>query len=336
MNFFFKLFVFVGLLLFINACQSVSLQTTQKILQSQKELPQWYTNPPKSTGNELYGVAEGQTQQDAIAHALSEIVARLNVSIASSFRSKSVVHEGTREGVAREYVDEISSEVQKITISNYELLASHKLGFKRYAALVKVDKKAFVQALKSELQREFFALQDLKKANTLNALEKLRLYKEKLNALQGLENKLAVLSVLEKDFDQKYYLQKYAVFKREYEALRGKISFWIYADYTPLREPLKKGLSIEHFRVKKERSKEHFDIYVQSDIKKSVAYGFILARANITINTKDYHGNVIASNSFSLTGRSTQSFGIAKQDLIKALNQKVHEEGIAKVLNLGI
>jgi hypothetical protein len=336
MYFLFKPFLLVGLLMFVSACQSLSLQTASKREQSHKALSQWYVKPPKSTDSELYGVAEGQTQQDAIAHALSDIVARLNVSIASSFRFKSVVREGVRESVDREYVDEIKSEVQKITISNYELLESQKLGFKRYAVLVKVDKKAFAEALKKELQRDFFTLKSIKKAPALNALEKLRLYREKLQALQDLQNKLAVLSVLQKGFSQEKYLKQYEVLKQEYEALRRKISFWIYANYAPLREPLKKGLSAEHFHLKKERSKEHFDIDVQADIQKAVAYGFILARAHITINTKDYHGNVIATNSFSLTGRSTQGFHMAKQDLLRALNQKVQDEGIAKVLNLHI
>ena len=298
--------------------------------------PKWYLHPPQSDLYTLYGVGEGANKNDAVAHALADILARLNVSVSSSFSSKSVVHKGIREDVQKEYIDNVTSEVQKINISSYELLQSQKLGFKRYAALVKVNKRDFAEALKKELERDFFALKEIKNDNGLNALQQLYKYKNNLQKLRNIENKLAVLNMLDKDFNQDFYLKKYEEAQKEYDVLKRSISFWVYADYTPLAEPIKKGLSKEKFYITKGRGNRHFDVYISTDITTAHAYGFYIVRANITVQTKSHKKSVVAVNNFMLKGHSSESFTIAKQALVKALSKKIDQEGIYKLLNLDI
>jgi hypothetical protein len=330
--------VFVGLVLLLSACGGSTPQvSTEQLLESKSELPSWYENPPASDGNVLYGVGEGVNKDDAVAHALSDILARLNVSISSSFSSKKVVREGSAtSSVDAVYVDKISSIVQTININSYDIVAYKKLGFKKYAALVKVDKKEFARALQKDIQRSLQIASSLDSLQGVDALHTLQAYKKRLKALEGLENKLAVLSELKSDVDEQYYLQKYAALQKSYEKLRQSITFWIIADFSPLAEPLKKGLTKEQFVIENKHDSKHFDIYIKTDITKSSAYGFIIARANVTLTTKESKKKIIATNSLLLVGRSSQSFVVAKQDLVKSFNEKIQEEGIFKILGLDI
>ena len=88
--------------------------------------------------------------------------------------------------------------------------------------------------------------------------------------------------------------------------------------------------------MKNVKSKMHYDIYVNAKIQKANAYGFTLARSEITFITKNYNAKVIASNVLHLTGQSSQGYAIAKQNLVKRLNDLIQKEGISKVLNIGI
>lgn len=327
--------VLVILALLLSACGSSNPQPEDQLLESKSDLPAWYVDPPASTADILYGVGEGVNKDDAVAHALSDIVARLNVSIASSFSAKKVVREGKTNSVDAVYVDRVSSVVHTININNYDIISYKKLGFKRYAALVKIDKKEFARALEKEIQRSLHINMPASSAG-IDALRALKAYKKKLQALSDLENKLAVLSVLENNVHEQYYLQKYADLQKAYEKLRRSITFWIIAKPSSLAEPIKKGLTKEKFRIQKKYDAKHFDIYLRAEITKSVSYGFIIARANVTITTKDSKKNILATNSFLLVGRSSQSFAVAKQDLVRSLNKKVQEEGIFNILGLDI
>ncbi len=80
----------------------------------------------------------------------------------------------------------------------------------------------------------------------------------------------------------------------------------------------------------------HFDIYIKVKIQKANAYGFSLARSEISFVIKDYKGEVLASNVIHLTGQSSQGYAIAKQNLVKRLKKRIQKEGISKLLNIGI
>jgi len=74
----------------------------------------------------------------------------------------------------------------------------------------------------------------------------------------------------------------------------------------------------------------HFDIYIQTKIQKANAYGFTLARAEISLITKDYKKRVLASNVLHLIGQSSQGYAIAKQNLVKRLNDLITKKGNCK------
>jgi len=326
-------YVLMAAMLLLSACG-----TSKRVVVKQKELPSWYTQPPLSTEQVLYAIGEGKEKQEAITNALSLLLSTLNVSISSKYSAKTVVKEGTHQNSSdATYTNETESEVKKISITNYELLKSEKLGFKHFAVLVKVDKEKLFNGLKRELEQKFQLIEsEEKNLQSKNALAQLQFYKKSLTSLQTLPNTLAVMSTVKPSFNTASFLNRYKNLQRKHDKLLQSISFWVESNFKALASPIAKGISAKKLIIKQRNDSKHFRVYLYADIKRATAYGFTLARANISIKTKDAKGNVIAENSLNLVGQSSQGYSIAKQDLVKKLNRLIKKEGIAKVLNLDI
>jgi hypothetical protein len=311
--------------------------SSNRVVVKQKELPVWYTQPPVSNNTDLYAIGDGKNKQDAISNALSMLVSTLSVSISSKFSAKSIVREGRVNSSDATYTNETQSETKKVRISSYEVLNTSELGFRKYAVLVKVNKQKLFNSLEKETQQKFEIIENKEKIQeNKNALDKLFFYKESLESLQNLPNTLTVMSVLNEGFDTKPYLDKYDALDRKYESYLKNITFWVDSNYKPLVSPVSKGLSHKNIKIKNVSGVMHFHIYIKANIQKAAAYGFSLARANISITTKDSQLTTIATNSINLVGQSSQGYEIAKQDLVNKLNKLIQNEGIAKVLNINI
>lgn len=329
-----KLFsLFLAALFFLSGCGN----SKERVVVKEKSLPSWYIKPPVSNDSVMYGVGEGKDKKEALSNALSALLATLSVSISSKYSAKSVIREGQINTQDATYINETQSEVKKIRISNYEVIESAALGFKRYAVLVRVDREKFFTSLKKEIDQEFETVAAWeKRAAQKNALEQLKFYNDAISKLSDLQNRLLVMSVLNEQFSSKRYLQKYEALIEKRDHLLAKITFWIKADYKDLAAPIAKGLSKKQIKIKNSNNSWHFTVVIKSNIQKANSYGFYIARAQINIMTKDSKGNVLATNSLNITGQSSQSFSIAKQDIAKKLNKLVDKEGIAKILNLDI
>ena len=304
-----------------------------------KELPSWYVKTPKSTSSDLYAVGSGQNKQDAITDALTQMISTLGVSVSSKFTSKTVIKEGSSESYDATFTNNATSEVKQIRISNYELLESQRLGYKRYAVLVKSNKKRLFQSMKKELEQTFYGIEQKEKiVLQQNMLKQLNFYKKSLEKLALLENKLIVMSELDSRLNTSYYLKKYTVLDEKYETLYKNISFSFHSNNAAknLEAPLAKGISAKKLKLSSKRGRGHFTIFIASHIEKANSYGFTLARSSIDIQVKDSLGEVIGSNKINIVGQSTQGLNIAKQNVAIKLEALIKKEGISKVLGISI
>ncbi len=306
----------------------------------EKKLPSWYLNPPHATATYLYGTGEGRDTKDALYNALNDLIASLGVSLSSTYSSDTTVHEnGTYTHKDAVYQNKIDAQVQKIRITNFEVMQSQKIGFKRYATLVRVDKKRFFATLKKELDDTFENFYTHQEAiQTHNALEQLFAYRAIVAQSESIQNKLRVMEELDPSFDKTQYLKKIHTIQKEYKALEKKITFSIHAtkDAQLLKDVVAKGLSDQHYRIVNKDDRYHFTISVSMKIQYANSYGFTLARSAITLKTHHNRGAVVASNTVTITGQSAQGSAIAKQDVAKRFNQLVKQEGIEKVLGLSV
>lgn len=304
-----------------------------------KTLPTWYSNPPSSNTTTLYALGEGVNQKDAIANALSFMASTLSVSISSSFDAEVTVREGSRESTDSHYVSKTQSKVKEIRISSYDLLHSKSLGFKRYAVLVKSNKRKLFLSMKREIEQNFSMIrEEEKRIKNANAITRLAFYREKKKSLETLPNTLIVMNVLNPEFDGDEYIRETQNISSSYQNIIQNISFSINSnsDASNLKSPIAKGLSAKHLKLNNSNSNMHFKIHINSKIVKANSYGFTLARSEISIVTKDYKGSVVGSNAINLVGQSSQGYAIAKQNVSYRLNAKIQKEGIAKVLGLDI
>ena len=309
----------------------------QKVVVSKKEAPSWLIHPPKSNNFELFALGEGENKQDALNNALTFMVSTLSVSVSSSFSAKTVVKEGSINSSDATYVNQTQSDVKRIRISDYEILHEEKLGFKKYVVLIKANKKKLFQGLKNEIDQKFEIYENNEKnIQNSNALKQLSSYKKMIKTFAYIKNSLIVMKVLNENFNQKKYLEKMNSINKKYQYLLQNISFWVYSNVESLSKPIIAGLTKQKFIVKKSKSKMHFNIYIKAKIKKANAYGFTLARSEVSFTTKDYANRVLASNVVHIVGQSSQGYAIAKQNLVKRLNALVKKEGIAKMLNINI
>ncbi|WP_297433528.1 LPP20 family lipoprotein [Sulfurimonas sp.] len=306
---------------------------------AQKSLPSWYENPPRSSGSELYAVGEGRSKKEAINNALSLLASTLSVSISSTFNAKTVVKEGRVNSSDATYINQTQSEVKKIRITNYELLNAEQMGFKRFAVLIGANKKSLFRGLKDALDQQFMLIYSQEKAvKNENPLRQLAFYHNSLESLKDMQNRLSVMKVLNKSFDTTSYVSKRNHLQQEYNLLLNKITFFVNAEPSSQRfiPALTSGITKQKFQISKRRDAYHFSVFLNAKIVKVRAYGFSIARMEISFTTKDYKNRVIATNLIHIDGQSSQGYSVALQDLVKKLNAEIEKEGIFKILNLNI
>ena len=329
------IFLLPVILLLLSGCGAEK----KVVVAKPKTLPSWYVNPTHSDKDDLYALGEGENQKDAIANALSFMASTLSVSISSSFDSEVRVSEGSRESSDSRYVSKTQSRVKEIRISSYELLHSKSLGFKRYAVLVKSNKRKLFLSMKQEIEQNFSIIkQEEKRLKNADAITRLAFYREKKKSLEPLPNTLIVMNVLNSDFYGDEYIRETQNISSSYQDIIQNISFSIdsNSDASNLKSPIAKGLSAKRLKLNGANGKTHFNITLNSKIVKAKSYGFTLARSEISIVTKDYKGSVVGSNAINIVGQSSQGYEIAKQNVSYRLNAMIEKEGIAKVLGLDI
>ncbi len=330
-------YIIIGIVLVITPLIMSGCGGAKRVEIEKEPLPSWYINPPQSNKEYLYAVGEGKDKKEALANALSDMVATLGVSISSEYNAKTVVKEGFESTKNATYKNEVNAKVQEIRISNYELLNFKKLGFKRYGVLVRSDKNKLFQNLYSDIKHRFEAINS-KDLSKYNALEKLAFYRDSLHSLSHLQNTLMVMSSLNSSFDSSDFLAQYAQLKKRYETQLAKISFSIKPTRKAkaLASVISKGLTKKHFTIAKRMDENHFTVYIEMKVEYADAYGIALAQSTVDFVTKDYKNKIVSANTLNITGQSSQGYKIAKQNVAKKLNQLVEEQGIGKILNLDI
>lgn len=313
--------------------------TKKVVVAQQKQLPTWYKTPPLSNESDLYALGDGKDKKEAVANALNSMASTLSVSISSTYNAKTVVKEGRVNSSEGIYSSDLQSDVKKIRISNYELLHAESLGFKKYAVVIKSNKKRLFDGMLQEIKQNFTIIKEREQSVADgNALTKLSFYKGAKDSLENLPNTLIVMNVLNPSFDGSPYLQSMQLIESKYQNLFFKISFSISADANSinLKDSIAKALSAKKFKIKNAENKRHFTIYLKSEIEQANSYGFTLARCKLNIVTKDSNGVVIGSNTLNIVGQSSQGYGVAKQNLSYKLNALIAKEGVSKIMGLNI
>ena len=319
-------------LLFLSACGA----SKPLVVAPKKTLPTWYKIPQKTTDKTLYAIGEGSDKKEAIANALSMMLSTLSISVESKYNSKTVEHQGLKNSYQTTNSSDVSAHVAKVRISNYELLHAQSMRFRNYIVEIKSDKEKLFKSMHSDVKSALNVVHKRHSSSSLNynAIKQLNLYKKSQKELVNIPNTLTIMKELQPSFNTEVYRDKIQSIGAKQTALLSKITFSIESnrDAKNLKAPILSGLSAKKLQVKRNSGKYHFKIKLNSKVQKANSYGFDLARCAISITTQDYKGNIIASNKLNITGQSTQSYEIAKENVAIQLNAIIQNEGIEKVL----
>lgn len=305
----------------------------------QKSYPSWYIDPPKTTASTLYALGEGENRDEAVKNALNMMASTLSVSISSQYDSKKVVQEGLINTHHSTVLSATQSDVKKIRIGSYELVESHKLGFKNHIVLISSDKEKLFDSLKNELDQKFTLVDSQMASLALHhALYRLGGYKIVKEDIKDIPDTLVVMNVLNGSYDGSEYLQKIERVNSLYEKLLSGISVEIECDNDSkvLEASIREGFSFKGVRIKKESGEAHFIIRVSSGVKEASSFGFAIACFAIDISVEDFKGTIVASNKLNIDGHSTQGYAVAKENAAIKLGEMIKKEGIYKITGLDI
>jgi hypothetical protein len=302
-----------------------------------KELPAWIMHQPTSDSSTLYGVGEGQDKQTAITNALNEMLSTLSISVASEYNSNTnVSNYNGMESYVKNIEEKVNTKVKELRISNYQIMQYEKIGFNKYAVLLKSDKNAIFNSLRDEIDKKLALLHAQENTyKSTNDLKQLAFYKQASFDLDDLIYKSIIMKALDTSYDDSYIIKEVAYFRNTSTALQSKISFTVYSDAESenLIPVIKDALTAKGLKVANQRNEYHLDVVISSQIVKAESSGFTLARSAIDIDLKDANNHIISTKKLNITGQSTQGYKVAEQNIAYKLNQLISKDGTKVIMD---
>lgn len=306
-----------------------------------KPLPAWYLTPPAGDAQWLYGAGSGKTRDEAVQEALDNLLAQLSVTVESSLQIHTQVSQGATAAYTQSGSRQIRSEVAKIRVPGYQVAAAETLGYNRFAALVKSDRKTFAEGLQSDIDDRFARIDAaLQARQNASALHRYGALKTASAQADETRTSLAVLQTLQPGFDAQSYQSRINALHAQKEQLRQNLSFTIQSDGhgAQMAGPIKTGLSAEGFALRPaaENRAEALTLQINAEVIRSKASGIEIADTVLTLETRDFQGQTVASARRVYKTGAAQGTQIAVENAAKALQRQIAQEGIAAVLGLDL
>ncbi|QOY55382.1 LPP20 family lipoprotein [Candidatus Sulfurimonas marisnigri] len=333
--------IFTNILLALLAVTFIgcSAGKAPQALHVEKQLPKWYLTPPSNNGISLYGVGEGINREESIKSALDNLVSKLGITISSNYNSTTNTKKGYREYFTQASSSDISSEVSKIRISNYEVIEIHKQNYKHFITLVRSDKKLFIKNLITTLNQRYKKIEDKQKhIIDMNILRRYSFFKESQQTLSQTHSTLLVLNSLDKNFDDSPYLKIIQTINNDSDLLikNMSISFSASKESSAFVNSIKSVLSETKIAIKpnSQNDKNNINISLSHKLNKAFSHGFHIARTSVLIEVKDNKKNIMHSEQIDAVGHSPQSDDIAMSDSIKNFKEEIEKRDVLKILGV--
>lgn len=306
-----KLIMTFVLLLFFNACST----TQPEVKPTETKLPKWYLTPPINSSMFLYGVGNGETKELSTQNALNNLVSKLGISIESSSTITKNIDKGFREYMITKSKLNIKSSVDKIRVSNYEVVDTKKLKYNSFVTLVRSDKKSFTVSLKHSVDNTIDKIKN-RDTSSLDPLKKYSFYKDSSQTLSALFPKLLILNLLDDEFDLDSYVAFMKEINQKLHVEKNSISFFVINNSkTELFADAFKAYISKSFHIseKKTDDKNQLKAYMSDKVTYNNTHGIIIVNVLVTVIIKDYKNSTIKTKQVSLNGYSVSS----KEDALK-------------------
>jgi len=319
-------FTLIAALLFAVSCGGNSSQVLN-------DTPSWFVNPKQNDSENIYGIAQGQTLEEATKYALADAASKLMVSVSSD---STLIREENRYDANEEMRQKVRQNIEKISFTNFEINQSTKTP-NSFFVEVKIDRNSFIQQQKEqfELSERKVANLDKNSANT-NALNR-RDALLKISALiKELELKGRIIEGAGENIGLQNKLVKLETFNNELEKTTDKIEFFFDAN----------SEKQEYDKSYRELNKEKIKVVTSNNPNNQNQVTLKISSKSHSQKIYDYTtkievdfsnliaGKVIASNSIEASGNSVIGEKESYKAALKSLEEQIAKNGVLKTIGI--
>lgn len=253
-----------------------------------KPIPSWvYAPAPQETQNYIYGIGIESDRDSAIKSALSNMIAKLGVSIEQTFESYQVV-DGSYSKLTT--TNQIKSEVSKIKINNYKIINSYKVGYREFAVMVETDKKKLSTGLKTTLEEKIMSIEQRYDALMgRDAITRYRVKKELYDESQEMLMMIMMVAQLDRKFSKKKYLDFVTLKRSQFLQEQKSLKFFVRGDAKSLKfvDVIRDALAKNDFRLSSS-SRDAVEVVLSSSdyLSNTSSMKIIVINLNISIFDK--------------------------------------------------
>ena len=295
--------------------------------------PSWYISPKQNNAQNLYGVAAGANLEEATKSALADAAARLMTSISSE---SSLLREEDKSGVNEEMRQQVKQNIEKIDFTNFKVSNSQQTGPQLFVE-VEIARSPFISDQKDKVSFAEIQVSNLEKnLSSANPIQKRVNLTKILDLEKQIELSSRILQGSGVDMDLKDKLNRIAGFQNQFNQLTDKIEFYFEINSPKeISQVIRTALNKEKIKIANSRSNSANQIVVaiRSSTSNSEIYGAHITKLKINFENLS-GGKTVASNSIEVTGSSTISEKESYSASVKALEDKISQDGILKVLGI--
>lgn len=317
----------------INLVFCLILFSCNKNIKDNQNTPSWYVNPKQNNHENLYGVSEGFTIEEATKFALADLASRLIVSISSE---STMLREENQNSTNEEIRQKIKQDIEKITFTNFKISRSEKLGQKFYVE-VEINKKNFLNEQKDRLEIIEKKINDLDKNSNSNPIQRRNALIKINQYCKELEIKAMILKGGNISINLKEKLIFIAKFQSELDRISDDLEFFIdNKSNNQIADVIKNSLNKAKIKISTKQDQDKANqvkLIIKSSAEENKIFESYITKIRVKFenNIKD---KTIASNSIEVTGSSIISYKESYNSAITSLQQKIDNDGIMQTIGI--
>lgn len=297
------------------------------------ELPSWYLSPKQNSAENLYGVAEGYTLEEATKSALAYAASRLMVSISSE---STLLREENKTDANEESRQQIKQNIEKIDFSNFKVSRSEKMGQKIYVE-AEIKRSPFISDQKEKvgfLERKITDLD--KNLAASNPIQKRASLLKMLDFSNQAILSTRILNGAGENINLKEKLARQANFENQLNSLNDKIEFFFEINSPKeISQIIRNALNKEKIAIAKTRnsSSNQIVIAIKSSSRNNKIYEAYMTKLQIDFENIS-NAKTISSSSVEVSGSSSIGEKESYAAAVKSFEEKVSQDGILKVIGI--
>ncbi len=297
------------------------------------ELPSWYLSPKQNSAENLYGVAEGYTLEEATKSALVDAASRLMVSISSE---STLLREENKTDANEESRQQIKQNIEKIDFTNFKVSRSEKMGQKIYVE-AEIKRSPFISDQKEKvgfLERKITDLD--KNLAASNPIQKRASLLKMLDFSNQAILSTRILNGAGENINLKEKLARQANFENQLNSLNDKIEFFFEINSPKeISQIIRNALNKEKIAIAKTRnsSSNQIVIAIKSSSRNNKIYEAYMTKLQIDFENIS-NAKTISSSSVEVSGSSSIGEKESYAAAVKSFEEKVSQDGILKVIGI--